>query len=629
MKSIRRLYFYLVAFISVEVVLWGLILLLRSIFDDRVSSGGADNLAQALALILVGVPIFLIHWLWAQRASAREEEKTALLRAVFLYGILLGTLVPVVQNVLAFINRSLLDVTQLDYSRAYLGGHQTLSDNFIAILMNLIVAAYFWSVLGNEWKTLPDKKNFSEVRRLYRYIWMLYGLLMAVIGMQQVLRFLFYIPGDVLGNLRSETLVNGLALLLVGTPVWIYSWSIIQNSLSDSTEMGSNLRLGILYILALGGVITVITVAFNIVNEVILIVLGESSTFSQFLRRIGEPFSVGIPLGAIWAYYGYWLNRHIQAVGDKVQQAAMKRLYNYILAFIGLVVAVVGVGTLLTFIIDMATTRSFTLGNYQRSNLASSLSSLIIGIPLWLITWRPMQADAMSEKEMGDHARRSVIRKSYLYLTLFASVIGGMATAVGLVYLLLRTVLSGDVDSDFAAQLLDLIQLLVLFSVVLIYHLNALRADGASISDMLAEKQSIFSLLVVDSGDGFADAVKAALAKSEAKVQVTIATPTERPQGDFGAIVLNGRLAVNAPEWIRSFGGNRIIIQNEAANLVWTDDAAQAALTVQMLAEGQEVRIKKQTRSAWTYVVYVFAALFAIELLFILLALGVSLVTGF
>ena len=58
-------------------MLWGLVGLLRSIVDDTVS-GGADALAQALALILVGVPIFLIHWLWAQRASARdEEEKTA------------------------------------------------------------------------------------------------------------------------------------------------------------------------------------------------------------------------------------------------------------------------------------------------------------------------------------------------------------------------------------------------------------------------------------------------------------------------------------------------------------------------------------------------------------------------
>ena len=49
MKSIRRLYFYLVAFISIEIVLWGLVGLLRSIVDETVS-GGADALAQALTI---------------------------------------------------------------------------------------------------------------------------------------------------------------------------------------------------------------------------------------------------------------------------------------------------------------------------------------------------------------------------------------------------------------------------------------------------------------------------------------------------------------------------------------------------------------------------------------------------
>jgi len=114
-KSIRRLYFYLVALISIEIVLWGLVSLLRSIVDKTIS-GGADALAQALALILVGMPIFLIHWLWVQRAAARdEEEKTATLRAVFFYAILLGTLIPVVQNVLSFIVLSLLQVTWLRF----------------------------------------------------------------------------------------------------------------------------------------------------------------------------------------------------------------------------------------------------------------------------------------------------------------------------------------------------------------------------------------------------------------------------------------------------------------------------------------------------------------------------------
>ena len=76
MKTVRRLYFYAVAFISIEVVLWGLIGLARSIVDETVG-GQADALARALALIVVGMPIFLFHWLWAQRLASRDPEERA------------------------------------------------------------------------------------------------------------------------------------------------------------------------------------------------------------------------------------------------------------------------------------------------------------------------------------------------------------------------------------------------------------------------------------------------------------------------------------------------------------------------------------------------------------------------
>ena len=631
MKSIRRLYFYLVAFISIEVVLWGLVGLLRSIAEDTIS-GGADALAQALALILVGVPIFLFHWLWVQRAAAREEEeKTATLRAVFFYAILLATLIPVVQNLLSFIDRALVQGAGLGVGRAFvLFREQTLADNLIAIVMNGIVAAYFWNILREEWQTLPDKENFTEVRRLYRYIWMLYGLLMTVFGAQQVLRFLFYIPGDVIGELGREVVVNGIALLVVGTPIWVYSWKVIQASLVDPAEMGSILRLGILYLLALGSVITVITTAFLVVNAILTWLLGADWTFRDFIQQIGGPISIGLPLAMVWAYYGYWLKRHIEAVGERVRQAAMRRLYNYILAFIGLVVAFIGIATLFAFIIDMLTGTGVLMSDSTRGTLATSLSSLIVGVPLWLVMWRPMQAEAMAQGEMGDHARRSVLRKTYLYLALFVSVIGGMAAAVGLVYQLIRILLGGEAGSGFVSDILNLIQLLFLFGVVLVYHLNVLRMDGASTADALADKQSGYSVLVLDSGDGFVDSIRAALLKLGSKVQITTTNPDVRPEGDFNAILLNGALAVDAPEWIRSFKGNRVVVQNEAKDIVWTDNAAQAAQSVQQLAEGEEVvRPQKVGRSAWTFLIYIFAALFMLELLFVLLTFGISLVAGF
>ena len=626
MKSIRRLYFYLVAFVSIEVIVWGLVGLLRSIVD-RTVSGGADALAQALALILVGLPIFLIHWSWAQRAAAREEEeKTASIRAVFLYAILLATLIPVVQNLLSFIDRSLVQVTGLGVARSFSAfRNQTIADNLIAIFMSGIVAAYFWNVLRGDWATLTDKENFSDVRRLYRYIWMLYGLLITVFGAQQILRFLFYIPGDVLGQMGREVAVNGIALLVVGTPVWVYSWRVIQDSLADPAEMGSTLRLGILYLLSLGGVVTVITTAWIVINTILNAVLGQDISFNEFISKIGGPISIGVPLGLVWAYYGYWLNRHIAAVGDRVRQAGLKRLYNYVLSFIGLVVAFIGVAALFNFVIDVITEFGISFTESLRNNLSASLASLVVGLPLWLIMWRPMQMEALAHGEMGDHARRSVLRKAYLYLVLFVSVIGGMATAVGLVYQFIRVILGVGV-ADFLNTILNLMQLLFLFGVILVYHLSVLRRDGASTADALAEKQNEYSVLVVDSGDGFVNAIQASLAKLGSKVHVTVTNPKTQPEGTFNAILLNGDIAVNPPEWIRSFDSSRIVVQNEAKDIVWTEDAAQAALSVQRLAEGQEIQKQKTSRSPWTILVYVFAALFALQLLFMLFALGISLI---
>jgi hypothetical protein len=116
---------------------------------------------------------------------------------------------------------------------------------------------------------------------------MLYGLLMTVFGAQQILRFLIYIPGDILGEMGREVVVNGTALLVIGTPVWVYSWRVIQDSLTDPAEMESNLRLGILYLLSLGGVITVITTASMLVNTLVTRLLGADWT-AGFVSRSAD-----------------------------------------------------------------------------------------------------------------------------------------------------------------------------------------------------------------------------------------------------------------------------------------------------------------------------------------------------
>jgi hypothetical protein len=90
-----------------------------------------------------------------------------------------------------------------------------------------------------------------------------------------------------------------------------------------------------------------------------------------------------------------------------------------------------------------------------------------------------------------------------------------------------------------------------------------------------------------------------------------------------------------AEAWICSFNGIRLIVEDELAGVAWMNDCGQAADSAKAMAEGQTpfgVRPhapRPKGVSAWTYVAYVFAALFALQLLFTLLMLGVSFVVGF
>ncbi len=94
-------------------------------------------------------------------------------------------------------------------------------------------------------------------------------------------------------------------------------------------------------------------------------------------------------------------------------------------------------------------------------------------------------------------------------------------------------------------------------------------------------------------------------------------------------MILSGSAALEAPEWVRSFNGSRIIVPNEAQDLIWAGGVSkqaitQAAQTVRQLAEGQEIRKQSGINSGWMIIVYIAAALFGLELLFGITALVFS-----
>ena len=641
MRTIRRFYVYLVAFISLLVVTWGVIGLTRSLFGGRLIGSEVNQLASALSLIAVGIPVFLLHWWLAQRSLHDSEENFSRLRAIFLYGSLLATMVPMAQNTLAYLNHTWLQIFHLPTRLAFLGEGQTWLDNITAIVVNAMIAAYIFAVVKRNWNAIPPKapsigNNLQSTRNLYRYIWVIYGLAMVIGGTEQVLQTIFNISGTSYPS-RGATLANGLALLIVGTPIWIYAWRKIQDSLTSDGEQPTPLRLFILFVLNLIGIGGVLVPCGLVLSVVIRLILGETMTFNQFMTAINVPISTGIPFAGAWGYYRHILKDEVASISEITFQAMLNRLYHHILSFVGLATTFLGTNAILTLIIDLFI-RTTTWAGYLRSQLANAIALLTVGIPLWIIHWRINLIEASKLDELGDHARRSLIRKTYLYLTLFAGVIGVMTSGGSLIFQLVSKIL-GSQPENFERTSLILFEILVLFTVVLIYHWLTLRSDGRLADQTLEAHHRNYPVAILDDGVGdFSEEILNILQKEIPALPVEIHTPESIPKKDglskFKAVILPGSLTAHSSQsvtgWIRDFTGTRIVIPTAVDGWFWTYGsgrslsslADQTAKIVRHLAEGKKPPEVREA-SPWTIIFYILAVIIGIPTLIgVILALS-------
>ena len=628
MQTVRRLYFYAVAVVSLEIVIWGVIGLGRTLLTiNQVVGSPTSQLAGSLALIMVGLPVFLIHWITAQREALRDvEERATRIRALYLYGVLMGMLIPIVQNVLALINRLLLVITRLPWS-PLVGQGQTWGDNLIALAVNAGSVYYFWRILSADWQSGTPNSARLEIRRLYRYLWVIYSLGIVVLGVQRLLRFILFVPSQIAGT-PSYLMIDGIALLLVGTPLWVWTWQTIQHSLGQRSERESLLRLAFLYLMALAGVGTVLSASILILSDILRWILGEGWSVGQFVSAISNPVSIAVPLGGVWGYYARCLRIELEAMPDHPRKAGFRRLYLYILSAFGLVSTVIGMQQVLDYIITVFIGQA--VGSGLRGQLSMAIATLVIGLPLWWANWHPMQAEARSREDAGDHARRSVIRKVYLYLALFAGIILVMSNGGQLIYNLVSRALGSDIP-DFLPNSLNWAQTLVVIAIWLGYHIRALWADGRLAGQALAARHAQYPVLILDEGDGaFSEEISLALHRTVQELPVAVKLVSQGIPGEditnARAIVMSASLATRPPEalrlWLENYTGVYLIVPASQEDWWWVgstsrnlhDLAQQTAQTIRQLSEGQAAHVNPPT-TAWSVAGYVFGGLFLVELL--------------
>jgi hypothetical protein len=175
---------------------------------------------------------------------------------------------------------------------------------------------------------------------------------------------------------------------------------------------------------------------------------------------------------------------------------------------------------------------------------------------------------------------------------------------------------------------------------VLVYHLKCLRADGTEAARSLVERHEKFHALVFErAGSGFGTSLLISTRKQAPGLNLTVLASDAEISTEAAsarAVVIPSDLAINPPENLRkflaAFEGHVIVSPVESPRLIWAEagrkSAQSAVLTLRQLSEGQEVRQSAGGTPAWTIVAYVFAVLFGLQLLMVLLSLGISLIAN-
>lgn len=492
----------LVATIALQAVAWAVINLLENVLGVW-GSPSAEGMAFQIAVIVIGLPVYLIHWLWAQRLAAGErEERAAVLRRVYLYGNMAAFLLPLSGS--AFSLASGLLGLLLDPNGGWrgslrYGGTAGVGQGILAELIPLVVLGLLWfyhrQVAVGDARAEPLADNSALVRRLYVLGVSAGGLLTVAQGASAALRWVLLEVGGV-ATAGGAGLTDPLAGVIVGALFWLPAWRLAQGLFAgpEIGERESALRKfylhAVIVLSALAGVGGIAMVLTGLLRRA----FGLTTT-----GDIREIIPAVLVAGVLWGYHSLTLRADTALIAEAPRQAGVRRLSWYLVATVGLGAALVGLAGVLSALIRALGAPGF--GEDLRGQLAWALASLIAGLPVWAVIWRQAQGLAEQEGERGDDERGALVRRIYLYGFLFLATVTILSGLIYLVYRLL-SVLLGEPAGDLLTDLAQAIAFSAIAAGVLAYHGGILRGEGRRRQAAETRRAAELRVAVLDMGDG-------------------------------------------------------------------------------------------------------------------------------
>ncbi len=489
---VRRLYFYGVSLVSFIAALAALVILLRVIFSTWLDSAVTADLAYVRntiagsgGVLLVAVPIFLLHWRYAQSHADAEERRSGM-RKFFLY-----------------VASAVSVGYALYYGFELLQGMGALALGEPAIYVDiwpsnwladiLIVACamalqfYFHRILLQDGDYGTEYGGPAAMRRLYQTLAGLLGLALLILGLGGMVETLLHRVLESTGQSVRESwwrmvVSSGLAQTILGALLLRINWQRWRSLASQyPAEAQSGLRRFYLYASVVAGALAVLVPAAQLVNQALIQLFDPAALPFEFWDAVATAVAYA-PVGmAVWLWHGRYLEREADAYGESSEGATVRRLYFYAVAATGLVLLWFGAVDLVQAILDTLLAQGRVVAGSARIwvyPLANGLSLLAVGAPVWAYHWRSADTLARRIDRVGQEERASGPRKVYLYGVALVGALLILFYLARVVYRLLLILMgepgSALVGGEIAGEVARSIIAAVLWTV----HVMAIRRDG-------------------------------------------------------------------------------------------------------------------------------------------------------
>jgi hypothetical protein len=503
MQTIRRLYLYLMSGITLGVLLVGLNMLLTVVFHalglGRGSfAGGSDNdreqLSLAIALIVVGLLVWTVHWLFVERSlraenPAHDDERASGVRALYLTVVLAALLVAGVLAGIQLLQEVVRSVLGVEFSPEFgFGSNVDHGATLATLLVTSLAWTYHAAIRRRDLASGPLEGSGAWIPRVYLYGAALVGLILTAISLGNLATTALHaVVGDVPdvgdGAFERRAAADAIAGILGWGTVFLGHWWYATGLSRDTRWRGVSerrARLRVAYFVAAIGAsaVGVVVFAFQALNAALNMALGVDDivTGGGALLTIGGPLLALLPWAVAWILHWHWMRAESMEADGPGWIATVDRLDAGVVSLIGLVAASVGVGGLIGLLIDILLGGNRAFADFWRRDAAGYLAIALPGAVLWLWNWGRLQSRhaAAPEGEAG-----SSVRRAYLLMVMAASLIVSLASLAYLLYRLFGAILEVQQSDNAASAIAAPLGALLVAAALTIYHGMAVQRDQA------------------------------------------------------------------------------------------------------------------------------------------------------